>query len=50
VDAALEPAIRELGVETLVADTIMTGDASRARFADAVLRFVTSGAAPGAPR
>lgn len=42
VDAALEPAIRDLGVQTLVADTIMTGDESRARFADAVLRFATS--------
>jgi LPPG:FO 2-phospho-L-lactate transferase len=47
VDATLEPAIRELGLETLVADTIMTGDESRARFADAVLLFVTSPA--GAP-
>jgi LPPG:FO 2-phospho-L-lactate transferase len=42
VDAALEPAIRELGLETLVTDTIMSGDESRARFADDVLRFVTS--------
>ena len=42
VDAELEPAIRELGVQTLVEDTIMTGDRSRARFAEAVLRFATS--------
>lgn len=48
VDAGLEPAIRELGVETLVTDTIMTSDASRARFADRVLRFTTSPA--GTPR
>ena len=44
VDAALEPAIRELGLQTLVADTIMTGDESRGRFADSVLRFATSSA------
>jgi LPPG:FO 2-phospho-L-lactate transferase len=51
VDAALEPAIRDLGLGTLVADTIMTGDASRARFADEVLRFATSaaGAQAGLP-
>ncbi|HSL76926.1 MAG TPA: 2-phospho-L-lactate transferase [Candidatus Limnocylindrales bacterium] len=39
VDAGLEPAVRALGVETLVADTIMSGDESRARLADEVLRF-----------
>ena len=44
VDASLEAAIRELGVETLVADTIMTDDASRARLADEVLGFTTSAA------
>ena len=44
VDAAIEPGIRELGVETLVADTIMTDDASRAQLADEVLRFTTSAA------
>ena len=44
VDADLEPEIRMLGVETLVADTIMTDDASRARLADEVLRFATSAA------
>lgn len=38
VDAALEPAIRGLGVETLVTDTIMTGDESRARLAEEILR------------
>jgi LPPG:FO 2-phospho-L-lactate transferase len=48
VDAPLEPAVRELGVEPLVADTIMTSDTSRARFADQVLRFTTSPA--GTPR
>jgi LPPG:FO 2-phospho-L-lactate transferase len=48
VDRELERDIRALGLETLVADTIMTDDASRARFADAVLRFATSAA--GAPR
>jgi LPPG:FO 2-phospho-L-lactate transferase len=42
VDAELAPAIRELGVETLVADTIMTSDASRARLAEEVLRFTTA--------
>ena len=44
VDAALEPAIRALGVETLVADTIMTGDEARERLAVDVLRFATSSA------
>jgi LPPG:FO 2-phospho-L-lactate transferase len=44
VDAALEPEIRALGVETLVADTIMGDDASRAGVADEVLRFATSAA------
>jgi len=39
VDEALEPAIRALGVETLVTDTIMTSDESRARLAEEVLRF-----------
>jgi LPPG:FO 2-phospho-L-lactate transferase len=48
VDAALEPDIRGLGVETLVTDTIMTDDATRTRLADEVLRFATSAAA--APR
>jgi LPPG:FO 2-phospho-L-lactate transferase len=42
VDAAFESAIRDLGLETLVADTIMGGDESRARLADEVLRFATS--------
>ena len=37
VDAALAPAIAALGVRTLVADTIMTDDASRARLAGEVL-------------
>jgi LPPG:FO 2-phospho-L-lactate transferase len=42
VDAALEPAIRDLGLRTLVTDTIMTDDAARARLAGEVLRFATS--------
>ncbi|MEO8272632.1 MAG: 2-phospho-L-lactate transferase [Chloroflexota bacterium] len=37
VDAALEPAIRELGMRTLVTDTIMADDAGRARLAAEVL-------------
>jgi len=39
VDTALEPAIRALGVRTLVTDTIMADDAGRARLARAVLEF-----------
>ena len=39
VDAALEPAIRALGLRTLVTDTIMADDAGRARLARAVLEF-----------
>ena len=37
VDATLAPAIAALGVRTLVTDTIMTDDASRARLAGEVL-------------
>jgi LPPG:FO 2-phospho-L-lactate transferase len=37
VDAALAPAVEELGIHAVVADTIMTDDASRARLATAVL-------------
>jgi LPPG:FO 2-phospho-L-lactate transferase len=37
VDAGLEPAIRELALETVVADTIMGDDAGRARLAGTVL-------------
>jgi LPPG:FO 2-phospho-L-lactate transferase len=37
VDAALEPAIRDLGLETVVTDTIMGDDASRERLAGEVL-------------
>ena len=44
VDVALDPEIRALGVETLVVDTIMTDDASRANLAEHVLRFATSAA------
>jgi LPPG:FO 2-phospho-L-lactate transferase len=39
VDEALEPQVRGLGVETLVTDTIMTSDVSRARLAGEILRF-----------
>ncbi len=42
VDRALEPTIRELGMETLVTDTIMTDDTSRARLAGEILRFATA--------
>ncbi|HET7167844.1 MAG TPA: 2-phospho-L-lactate transferase CofD family protein, partial [Candidatus Limnocylindrales bacterium] len=44
VDAALAPAIAARGMETLVTDTIMGGDAGRARLAGAVLAF--AGATP----
>jgi LPPG:FO 2-phospho-L-lactate transferase len=37
VDAALETPIRELGLRTVVTDTIMAGDSGRARLAGAVL-------------
>ena len=47
VDVALEPAIRDLGLQTLVTDTIMTDDAGRARVAQDVLRFATSTHAGG---
>lgn len=39
IDAALEPAIRALGLRTLVTDTIMADDAGRARLARTVLEF-----------
>jgi LPPG:FO 2-phospho-L-lactate transferase len=39
IDASLEPAIRALGMRTLVTDTIMADDAGRARLARAVLEF-----------
>ena len=39
VDADLEPAIKRLGVRTLVVDTIMTDDDARARLARDVLAF-----------
>ena len=42
VDASLEPAIRDLGMRTLVTDTIMADDPGRARLARAVLEFATS--------
>jgi LPPG:FO 2-phospho-L-lactate transferase len=42
VDRELEPAIRALGLRTLVTDTIMTDHAGRARLARAVLEFATS--------
>jgi LPPG:FO 2-phospho-L-lactate transferase len=37
LDAALEPAIRTLGLRTLVTDTLMVDDAARARLAGAAL-------------
>lgn len=42
IDAALVPAIEQLGLRTLVTDTIMVDDASRARVAGAVLTFAAS--------
>ena len=42
VDAASEPAVRDLGLQTLVTDTIMTDDAARTRLAGKILDFVTS--------
>ena len=42
VDGALEPAIRALGLRTLVTDTIMADDAGRTRLARAVLEFATA--------
>jgi LPPG:FO 2-phospho-L-lactate transferase len=43
LDEALEPAIRELGLRTVVTDTIMGGDAGRARLAAAVLEAARAG-------
>jgi LPPG:FO 2-phospho-L-lactate transferase len=40
VDAELAPAVEELGIRAVVTDTVMTDDASRARFARAVLAAV----------
>ncbi|HEY8631879.1 MAG TPA: 2-phospho-L-lactate transferase CofD family protein, partial [Candidatus Limnocylindrales bacterium] len=40
VDAALAPAVEALGIRAVVADTIMTDDASRARLAAAILELV----------
>jgi LPPG:FO 2-phospho-L-lactate transferase len=37
MDAALDPQIRDLGMRTVVTDTIMAGDEGRARLADEVL-------------
>jgi LPPG:FO 2-phospho-L-lactate transferase len=42
VDAALAPAVEELGIRAVVTDTIMTDDASRARLAGEVLGAITS--------
>jgi LPPG:FO 2-phospho-L-lactate transferase len=39
IDAALEPAIRDLGLRTLVTDTIMADDAGKTRLARIVLEF-----------
>jgi LPPG:FO 2-phospho-L-lactate transferase len=43
VDAGLEPAIRELGLRTVVTDTIMRDDAGRARLAAEVLAAARAG-------
>jgi LPPG:FO 2-phospho-L-lactate transferase len=43
LDAALEPQIRELGLRTLVTDTIMAGDDGRARLAAEVLEAARAG-------
>jgi LPPG:FO 2-phospho-L-lactate transferase len=42
IDAALLPELEELGIETLVTDTIMRDDAGRARLAGEVLRFAVT--------
>src|SRR4029077_11139793 len=42
VDAGLEPAIRDLGVDVLVTDTIMDDDEARARVAGTVLDAVAA--------
>ncbi len=39
IDAILAPAIAALGLRTLVTDTVMTDDATRARLADEILAF-----------
>ena len=41
VDAALAPAVEELGLRAVVTDTVMTDDASRARLAGEVLAAVS---------
>ena len=40
VDAALAPAVEAMGIQAVVADSIMTDDASRARLAAAILGLV----------
>ena len=45
LDASLEPAIQALGLDVLVADTIMSDDAARARVAGVVLDAIRSGSA-----
>jgi LPPG:FO 2-phospho-L-lactate transferase len=42
VDAALAPAVKALGLRTLVTDTLMTDDAARTRLAGEVLAFARS--------
>ena len=42
VDAALEPAVRALGLDVLVTDTLMDTDAARARVAGVVLEAVAA--------
>jgi len=43
LDEALAPQIRELGLRTVVTDTIMAGDAGRARLAAEVLEAARTG-------
>jgi LPPG:FO 2-phospho-L-lactate transferase len=45
VDAALAPAIEELGIRAHVTDTIMTDDAARARLAGECLAIAAVGTA-----
>lgn len=49
LDAALEPAIRTLGLDVLVTDSIMSDDASRSRVAAFVLDAIPVDRSAGAP-
>ncbi|MBA3875468.1 MAG: 2-phospho-L-lactate transferase [Anaerolinea sp.] len=50
VDAALEPGVRDLGVDTVVTDTLMVDDASRARLAGEVLGALAARCRPAVSR